>query len=132
MPTDADTDSTDGVDDSMDNVYEIIVKATDDNLSPNTPRRVRDYPVTVTVTNVDETPEITNPPPSIPNYPETPYDSDVDRGIIATFTARDEEGQDITWSLTSGDAGLFDITENASGAGRTDLVDRRRAGSQEA
>ena len=100
------------------------------------PRNTRDYPVTVTVTNVDETPEITNPPPNIPNYPETPYDSDDDRGIIATFTARDEEGQDITWSLTSGDAGLFDITENASGAGEltwstVDVPDHKRPDYEE-
>ena len=120
IPTDADTD----------NMYEIIVKARDTALN------TRDYPVTVTVTNVDETPEITNPPPNIPNYPETPYDSDDDRGIIATFTARDEEGQDITWSLTSGDAGLFDITENASGAGEltwstVDVPDHKRPDYEE-
>ena len=50
MPTDADTDN---------GVYEIIVKARDTALN------TRDYPVTVTVTNVDETPEITNPPAPI-------------------------------------------------------------------
>ena len=111
MPTDADTDSTDGVDDSMDNVYEIIVKATDGNLSPNTPRRVREYPVTVTVTNVDETPEITGPANNL-DFPETPYDSDVTPVVVATFTARDEEGQTITWGLSGVDAGVFTITKD--------------------
>ena len=111
MPTDVDTDSTDGVDDSMDNVYEIVVKATDGNLSPNTPRRVRDYPVTVTVTNVDETPEVTGPANNL-DFPETPYDSNVTPNDVATFTARDEEGQTITWGLSGVDAGVFTITKD--------------------
>ena len=111
IPTDADTDSTDGVDDSMDNIYHIIVKARD------TASNIRDYPVTVTVTDVDETPEITNPPPPVHNFPETPYDSDVTPNVVNTFTARDEEGEDIEWSLTENDAGDFVITENASGEG---------------
>ena len=101
MPTDADTD----------NIYEIIVKARD--TAPNT----RDYPVTVTVTNVDETPEITNPPAPVHNFPETPYDSDVTPNVVNTFTARDEEGGDIEWSLIDNDAGDFVITKNASGEG---------------
>ena len=55
--------------------------------------------MTVTVTNVDETPEITNPP-SDRSYAEIEYDSGstaTDIPIVATFSARDEEMQDITW-----------------------------------
>ena len=111
MPADADTDTTDSVDDAMDNDYAIIVKARD------TASNTRDFPVTVTVTNVDETPEITNPPAPVHDFPETPYDSDVTPNVVNTFTARDEEGDDIEWSLTENDAGDFVITKNASGEG---------------
>ena len=91
-----------------DNVYEIIVEATD--ASPT--RNIREYPVTVTVTNVDETPEITNPP-SDRSYAEIEYDSTAtDIPIVATFTARDEEMQDITWDLSGDDAGDFTITKD--------------------
>ena len=111
IPTDADTDSTDGVDDSMDNIYHIIVKARD------TASNTRDYPVTVTVTNIDETPEITNSPPPLIEFPETPYDSDIPPGVVHTYTARDEEGQEITWAISSTDAAFFVITKNAMGDG---------------
>ena len=91
-----------------DNVYEIIVEATD--ASPT--RNIREYPVTVTVTNVDETPEITNPP-SDRSYAEIEYDSTAtDIPIVATFSARDEEMQDITWDLSGDDAGDFTITKD--------------------
>ena len=93
-----------------DNVYNIIVKATD--ASPT--RNIREYPVTVTVTNVDETPEITNPP-SDRSYAEIEYDSGstaTDIPSVATFSARDEEMQDITWDLSGDDAGDFTITKD--------------------
>ena len=93
-----------------DNVYEIIVEATD--ASPT--RNIREYPVTVTVTNVDETPEITNPP-SDRSYAEIEYDSGstaTDIPIVATFSARDEEMQDITWDLSGDDEGDFTITKD--------------------
>ena len=93
-----------------DNVYNIIVKATD--ASPT--RNIREYPVAVTVTNVDETPEITNPP-SDRSYAEIEYDSGstaTDIPIVATFSARDEEMQDITWDLSGDDAGDFIITKD--------------------
>ena len=93
-----------------DNVYNIIVEATD--ASPT--RNIREFPVTVTVTNVDETPEITNPP-SDRSYAEIEYDSGstaTDIPVVATFTARDEEMQDITWGLSGDDAGDFTITKD--------------------
>ena len=70
--------------------------------------------MTVTVTNVDETPEITNPP-SDRSYAEIEYDSGstaTDIPIVATFSARDEEMQDITWDLSGEDAGDFTITKD--------------------
>ena len=88
-----------------DNTYEIIVKARD------TTSNIRDYPVTVTVTNVDETPEVTGPANNL-DFPETPYDSDVTPIDVATFTARDEEDQTITWGLSGVDAGVFTITKD--------------------
>ncbi len=106
MPADADTDTTDSVDDAMDNDYAIIVKARD------TASNTRDFPVIVTVTNVDETPEVTGPA-NMPNFPETPYDSMVTPNDVATFSARDEEMQVITWTLAGVDAGDFTITKNA-------------------
>ena len=91
-------------------MYNIIVKATD--ASPT--RKIREYPVAVAVTNVDETPEITNPP-SDRSYAEIEYDSGstaTNIPMVATFTARDEEMQDITWDLSGGDAGNFTITKD--------------------
>ena len=68
--------------------------------------------MTVTVTNVDETPEITNPP-SDRSYAEIEYDSTAtDIPSVATFSARDEEMQDITWDLSGEDAGDFIITKD--------------------
>ena len=94
-----------------DNTYEIIVKAKD------TTSKTRDYPVTVTVTNIDETPEITSKPAFIISFPETPYDSATPPGVVATFNARDEEGDEITWSLDAADRAIFAISKNASGEG---------------
>ena len=71
-----------------DNTYEIIVKATDATPDANT----REYPVTVTVTDVNETPEVTGPADN-PNYPEIHYGL-LDSPDVATFSARDEEGPD--------------------------------------
>ena len=97
--------------DPADNTYEIIVKARD------TTSKTRDYPVTVTVTNIDETPEITSKPAFIISFPETPYDSATPPGVVATFNARDEEGDEITWSLDAADRAIFAISKNASGEG---------------
>ena len=77
----------------------------------------RTLPVTVTVLNVDETPEITANYPNI-TYQEVEYDSGLTAADILgtqTFTARDEEEQEITWSLAGEDADDFTITEDADG-----------------
>ena len=102
--------------DDPDNTYEFVVKATDASTSGNTARNTRELPVTVTVMDVNETPEVSGPADDT-DFPETPYDSDEPPAVVATFTARDEEMQDITWSLGGADAGVFIITKDADGAG---------------
>ena len=70
------------------------------------------------MTNVDETPEIGGPSDNL-NFPETLYDdSPLVTPNVAIFTARDEEDQNITWSLTGDDAGQFTIMKDpVSGVG---------------
>ena len=104
--------------DDPDNSYEIVVKATDAATQPdNTARNTREFGVTVTVKDIDETPEVTGPDDN-PDFPETPYDSPTPTPDVATFTARDEEGQDITWDLGGDDGEDFTITKDPnSGAG---------------
>ena len=96
---------------SPDNTYEIVVRARD----TASPANVRELEVTVTVTDENETPDVTGPADN-PNFPETPYDS-LTTPNVATFTARDEEMQIITWSLIGDDAGQFTITKDATGMG---------------
>ena len=103
-------DPADAGETEKDNIYEVTVKAKDTALN------TRDYPVTVEVTNVNETPKVTGPADN-PSYPETPYDSDEPPEVVATFTARDEEMQNITWSLGGPDEALFIITKDTDGAG---------------
>ena len=83
------------VDADPDNIYEVTVKASD-GTNENT------VDVTVTVTNVNETPEISGPTAS--DYAEN------GTGPVATYTATDPEGEAIAWSLEGDDAGDFDIS----------------------
>ncbi len=86
-----------------DNVYNITVVATDDG-SPN---KSAHKAVTVTVTNVNESPTISGS--TSVSYEENLTDS------VATYTATDPEKDKITWTLKSGgDNGRFSI--DASGA----------------
>ena len=107
-----------------DNMYQVIVKISD---RPNT----RDYPLTVTVTTVNETPVFTVESSSW-HADEIEYDSGTTAAdmfsIPATtanqaywyrFEVRDEEGQDIVWSITRLDAGL------TSSSPRTPISSRR-------
>ena len=92
------------------NEYNIIVNADDGQGETNS---VGSFTVTVTVTNVDETPEITGGP-TAPDFAENEYDvasADVNL-LVGTYTARDEEGQTIHWSLGGDDAGDFLIDGN--------------------
>ena len=102
-----------------DNMYQVIVKISD---GPNT----RDYPLTVTVTNVNETPVFTVESSSW-HANEIEYDSGTTASDMSTipattanqaywyrFEARDEEGQDIIWTITGADAADFVIDEDSS------------------
>ncbi|MYD35509.1 MAG: hypothetical protein F4X20_00565, partial [Dehalococcoidia bacterium] len=101
-----------------DNMYQVIVKISD---GPNT----RDYPMTVTVTNINETPGFTAESTGR-HADEIEYDSGTTASDLSTipatvpnqaywyrFEARDEEGDDITWTITGPDAADFVITEDA-------------------
>ena len=115
MPTDREDTTENYL--ANDNKYQIIVKATDGTTDPNTDPKTRELPVTVTVTNVDETPEFTNPPDNR-DFPEIEYDfTGTPDLVVATFTARDEENEDLTWDLSGSDAPDFTITENMDGEG---------------
>ena len=104
--------------DDPDNTYEFVVRATDAATPPdNTARNTREFGVTVTVKDIDETPEVTGPDDN-PSFPETPYDMPDTTPDVATFTAYDEEDQDITWDLGGDDGEDFTITKDPdSGAG---------------
>ena len=89
-------------DDGGNNVYDIIVKARD------TTNNTRDYPVTVTVTDVNERPDINED--TVPSYMEIEYDFTATRPDVHTFTATDyDAGDTFTWSLQGTDAGDLDI-----------------------
>ncbi len=103
-----------------DNLYEVIVKISD---GLNT----RDYPMTVTVTNVNERPEFTRLVGPGLHANEIEYDSGITAADMASipatpanlaywypFEARDEEGDDIIWTITGLDAEDFVITENSN------------------
>ena len=103
-------------DDGSGNTYVIIVRATDDNAQGGkTGTKTGTFAVTVTVTNVDETPEITTTDPShtAPSFPEIEYDATTADLIVADYDARDEEdAQNITWSRIGADAADFTIDPN--------------------
>ena len=86
-----------------DTVYEVEV-----SLSDGRPDATADTTVTVrvTVTGVNEAPEITSGPPA-PSFAEN------GAGVVATYAATDPEGNPITWTLGGADADTMEI--DASG-----------------
>ena len=84
-PADADTN----------NVYLVTIKASDGNNADT-------LVLTVTVTNVDETPEVTGD--SSINYAEN------GTGTVADYTAADPERVAIAWSLSGDDSGELSIS----------------------
>ncbi len=95
QPADRDTDNT----------YEITVVASDGS-------NRGELPVTVTVTEVNEGPELSGT--ATYSIPETQ-----DNLVNATFTAVDPESDDVTrWSLTGTDSGDFTITDTSEQTGR--------------
>ena len=95
------------------NTYEIVLEAEDDNAQGGkTGTKTGTYAVTVSVTNVDETPEITTTAAShtAPSFVEIEYDATTPELVVADYAGRDEEdAQNITWSKAGADAGDFTI-----------------------
>ena len=96
------------VDDGANNDYDIEVQADDGEGGIGT------FVVIVTVTNVDETPEITTTAAShtAPSFMEIEYDAASVDLTVADYDGRDEEGQTISWSRTGTDSGDFTIDAN--------------------
>ena len=90
-PTDADED----------NEYHFTLEASDGS-------KARQRAYTVTVTNINERPDIHEE--SVPDYPEIEYDFDGTRPVVHTFTATDPEGDDIQWYISHRDNVHFSIT----------------------
>ena len=94
MPADAGTD----------NVYNVTVRATD----TTSPLRTRDLEVIVTVTDVNERPDIDED--TVPSYREIEYDFTGTPGDVHTFTATDYDDMDtFEWSLLGTDAAYLEI-----------------------
>ena len=98
---------------ASDNMYEIVVEADDGAGESNS---VGTFPVTVTVTNVNETPEV---PLGVPDedFAEIEWDADSADLDVMTYIPRDEEISDLTqlsWSLDGTDAADFQITEDST------------------
>ena len=95
------------------NVYEATVKVTDGgNLSDT-----RD--VAVTVTNVNEAPEITT---TGTTYTAPSFDEN-GTAVVATYQATDvDDGSNLTWSLDGEDKDFFTITKNSSGDGELEFA----------
>ena len=99
-------------DTASNNMYEIVLEAEDDNAQGGkTGTKTGTYNVIVTVTNVDETPEITTTAAShtAPSFMEIEYDATTADLVVADYDGRDEEGQTISWSTTGTDTGDFTI-----------------------
>ena len=94
---------------NRDNDYQVTVQARDDRGNTGT------FDVTVTVTDVNEGPEIAetgaNTDITVQEY--TDPNQDPALPTLATYTARDPEGSAISrWSLSGSDGGDFLISEN--------------------
>ena len=87
------------------NEYNIIVNANDGQGEDNS---VGSFTVTVTVTNVDETPEITGGD-AAHSFAEIEYDATFAVLLVGIYTARDEEDPRLSWTLAGTDAADFDI-----------------------
>ena len=81
----------------QDNVYEVTVRTSDGNLAST-------LDVEVTVTDANESGIITGH--ASVNYPEN------DTTNVATYSATDPDGDDVTWSVAGTDAARFSINED--------------------
>ena len=100
------------VDEGSNNTYVIVVEAYDGFASDSL---TGTFNVTVTVTNIDETPEITGGEDA-PRFAEIAWNAASADLTVETFTGRDEEDgtSGITWSLIGPDTGDLTI-DSASG-----------------
>ena len=126
--TDKPADFENPVDGDSGNTYVFVVEATDDNTSVAPHNEKGTFNVTVTVTNVDETPEFTTKETThtAPSFEEIEYhilDADLPATAkdVVTYMARDEEGESITWSLGGADMADFSI---GSSSGVLSFVER--------
>ena len=76
--------------------------------------QVAQVDVTIMVTNVNESLEITDedvdePPMTTVNYPEIDEDGAPNTAAVATYVGTDPEGATISWDLRGADAALFTI-----------------------
>ncbi|WP_423922595.1 S8 family serine peptidase [Candidatus Poriferisodalis sp.] len=79
--------------------YQVTVTARDPSNLTATQR------VTIAVEDIDEAPTVTGP--LVPSYAETRTDA------VAKYTARDPEGEEVTWSLAGPDRTDFEIDEDS-------------------
>ena len=82
---------------NTDNVYEVTIRASDGDLMST-------LDVEVTVTDANESGNITGP--TTVNYPEN------GTGTVATYSAADPDGDEVTWSIAGTDAAQFSINED--------------------
>ena len=88
-----------------DNDYQVTVQARDDNFNTGA------FDVTVTVTDVNEGPEVSGQETmTVQEYTDPTQDPGLQ--TLETYSARDPEGSDISrWSLSGSDGGDFSINE---------------------
>ena len=80
---------------NVDNVYEVTVRASDGNL-------VSTLDIEITVTDVNE-PGVVTGPTSV-DYPEN------GTAAVASYSATDPDGDDVTWNIAGTDAARFSIS----------------------
>ena len=87
------------------NTYNVNVRATDDDTSN---QKYSDYAVTITVTDVNERPDITED--TVPDYMEVDFYYDGTPSDVHTFTATDYDDMDTyQWSLSGDDTDDLEI-----------------------
>ena len=105
-----------------DNVYDVTVRVKD-----NGSTRLQDTQVVaVTVNDVNETPVISGG--AAPSFAEIEFDvvrttlTVADLTVSGSFTFYDDDGDDVTWSVSGDDGNHFDITKNTGDGFELHLV----------
>ena len=97
-------------DSNKDNVYSLSVRASDG-------RNYGYLAVTVTVTDVNEAPEITTTAKTVFAYREN------GTAAVFTFSAADPEQSAVAWSAGGADSGIFAVTRDSRGRGVLSFAD---------